>query len=153
MRRFRRWRTAAHALVHPAAPNRTALLAGSVHGTRQLGALLDAKRLTWRACTDRDAAECAASIGARAFTYFDVTSMPHLGELPPRSLAIVTIDEGRVDTNDIVTAIVGDGMRIGATSRRWYDHYSVLRTIEELLHVGTLTAHDGRADVIDDIWR
>lgn len=142
-----------HALVHPAAPNRMALLAGSVHGTRTIGELLDAKRMAWRACTDADAAECAASLGTRSFTSIVASSMPPMTTLPPRTLAIVTIDEGRDDTNDIVTAIAGDGVRIGTTSRTWYDHYSVLHTIEQLLHLGTLTAHDAKADVIDDIWR
>lgn len=142
-----------HALVHPAAPNRIALLAGSVHGTRTIRDLLDAKRLPWRACTDRDAAECAASLDTRAFTSIITSTTPPIAALPPRTLAIVTIDEGRDESNDIVTAIAGDGVRIGATSRAWYDHYSVLHTIEALLRLGTLTAHDAKADVIDDIWR
>jgi hypothetical protein len=141
-----------HALVHPAAPNRVALLAGSVHGGRQIGELLDAKRLRWRVCGDKPS-ECADDVGAFAFTYIPAPSLPHIDPLPPRTLMIVTIDEGRGSTNDILTAIAGDGVRAGATSRAWYDHYSVLRTIEELLHLGTLTAHDARADVIDDIWR
>lgn len=139
-----------HALVHPAAPNRVALLAGSVHGAKQIGALLDAKGLAWRTCTEP---QCIDGIASRAFTYVDASSMPHIADLPPRTIVIATIDEGRGDTSDILTAIVGDGVRVGATSRAWYDHYSVLRTIEELLHLGTLTEHDAKADVIDDVWR
>ena len=165
-----------HALTHPALPNRIALVAGSAWGVhaettpplavKHLGDLLDAKHLAWRVCAADPAlspfayfaknpkppSECADAVGAFAFTYVAATSIPRF-TLPPRTLMIVTIDEGRGDTNDIVTAIAGDGVKAGATSRGWYDHYSVLRTIEELLRLGTLTAHDAKADVIDDLWR
>jgi len=34
-----------------------------------------------------------------------------------------------------------------------YDHYDLLRTIEEIFRAGTLGANDDRARVISDIWR
>jgi hypothetical protein len=172
-----------HALAHPALPNRIALVSGGAWGVhaettaplavKHVGDLLDVKRLPWRVCADDPAlvpfevfarkarvipiADCGSVLVddrrlSSAFTYVAARALPPL-ELPPHTLLIVTIDEGRGDTNDILTAIIGDGVRAGGVSRNWYDHYSVLRTIEELLHLGTLTAHDAKADVVDDIWR
>ncbi len=169
----------AHALAHPALPNRLALVSGSAWGVRaesappidarHLGDLLDAKRLAWRVCADDGSlvpfayfpkrprvhplADCIGAAGAsQRFLYVTARSLPRFA-LRPRTLLIATIDEGRGDTNDILAAAVGDGVRAGAVSRAWYDHYSILRTVEELLGVGTLTAHDAKADTLRDLWR
>jgi len=166
-----------HALAHPALPNQIALTAGSAWGirtestppidVRHIGELLDAKHQTWGVYADdaarvpfvhfakaprvRSLAELVAS-RLPSFAYVAASKMPRLA-LPEHTLLIVTIEEGRDGTNDIVTAIAGEGVRAGAVSRAWYNHYSVLRTIEELLHLGTLTEHDAKADVIRDVWR
>lgn len=69
-------------------------------------------------------------------------------------LFIVTFDEGRENgPNTVYCSLSGAGVRPGAVSDAYYDHYSLLRTIEELFHAGTLGHHDAQADVIGDIWR
>jgi hypothetical protein len=169
--------TNAHALAHPALPNRIALVSGGAWGirdaapsplaVRHLGDLCDAQHRSWGVFADDAARVPFASFAnpppilplsqldaARlpAFAYVAATSVPQR-DWPPHTLRIITIDEGRGATNDILIALAGDGVNEGTTSRAWYDHYSVLRTIEETFHLGTLTEHDAKAVAIDDVWR
>lgn len=69
-------------------------------------------------------------------------------------LFIVTFDEdsGTKD-NHILTVLVGDTVRSGVKSKTRYDHYSLLRTIEDAFKLGTLHRHDASARPIDGIWR
>jgi hypothetical protein len=63
-----------------------------------------------------------------------------LAELGPSGLLFVTFDEGATDVGccgvakggHIVTLIAGPGARAGVHSTTPYDHYSLLRTIEDL---------------------
>jgi hypothetical protein len=63
-----------------------------------------------------------------------------LSELGPSGILFITFDEGDTDRGccgvakggHIVTMIAGPGARAGVTSMRPYDHYSLLRTIEDL---------------------
>ena len=72
------------------------------------------------------------------------------------TLFVVTFDEndGRndIDGNLIATFIVGPGVKNGFVSRLRYDHYSLVRTVEELLGIGSLNKQDLTASIIDDIW-
>jgi acid phosphatase len=69
-------------------------------------------------------------------------------------LFIVVFDEGKLTGPNIVyCSFSGAGVRPGSVSDASYDHYSLLRTIEELLHAATLGRFDAHAAVIDDIWR
>ena len=71
-----------------------------------------------------------------------------------RLLFIVTFDEADKDhTNHIYTSLWGAGVRPGATSGARYDHYNLLRTVEDLLGLGTLGKHDASAASIADIWK
>ncbi len=67
---------------------------------------------------------------------------------------IVTFDEGRGwwRRNHIYTVVYGDGVIPGSVSDTRYDHYSLLRTIEEILDLGTLGQHDAQASAITGIW-
>lgn len=68
-------------------------------------------------------------------------------------LFVVTFDEADVDpANTIYTVFFGAGVRSGFVSDRPYDHYSLLRTIEQIFHTGTLGQADATASVIDDVW-
>jgi hypothetical protein len=67
------------------------------------------------------------------------------------TLLIVTFDEG-VATPLIYTAFVGAGVRPGVRNATQYDHIDLLRTIEEIFHLGTLGRKDATAKVIDGIW-
>src|SRR4051812_1493386 len=70
------------------------------------------------------------------------------------TLLVVTFDEGSDrGPNVIYTVMVGEGVRPGAVSTTWYDHYSLLRTIEEIFATGTLGRHDETAAVINDVWQ
>lgn len=67
---------------------------------------------------------------------------------------MVVFDEGTDNGPNIVyCALVGTGVEPGSTSDIFYDHYDLLRTIEEIFHTGTLHHHDDAARVIDDIWK
>jgi len=74
-----------------------------------------------------------------------------------RSLAIITFDEDAQDYQNpaqhIPTIIVGSaGVKQGYVSTARYTHYSLLRTIEEALGLGTMTANDYYAPAINDIF-
>jgi hypothetical protein len=67
-------------------------------------------------------------------------------------LLVVTFDESAsYENNDVLTVLWGDRVRAGGTSNVYYDHYSLLRTIEELFGTGTLGQKDDAAHPIDDV--
>jgi acid phosphatase len=69
-------------------------------------------------------------------------------------LFIVLFDEGRpTGANRIYCAFLGAGVRRGSVSFTPYDHYDLLRTIEEIFKTGTLGRMDDAAKVIGDVWR
>ena len=74
-----------------------------------------------------------------------------------RSLAIITFDEDGYDhehpAQRVPTIILGSrGVRRGYVSPDRYTHYSLLRTIEAALGLGTLTANDRYAQPVNDIF-
>ena len=75
-----------------------------------------------------------------------------------RSLAIVTFDEDNYDherpAQRVPTVVLASaGVRHGYVSPVRYTHYSVLRTIEGALGLGTLTRNDRYAQPINDIFQ
>ena len=70
-------------------------------------------------------------------------------------LFVVTYDESgtSAEASSVSAALVGPSVRTGAESLNWYDHYNLLRTIEDIFGLGTLGKHDAIADPISDIWR
>jgi hypothetical protein len=69
-------------------------------------------------------------------------------------LFVVTFDESkRLGGNRIYTALVGDSVVAGSVSKHPWNHYDLLRTIEETFHLGTLGLHDESARPISGIWR
>lgn len=82
------------------------------------------------------------------------------------TLIVITFDEndffvrkgdpaGKVDVtgNRVYAALVGDMVAPGSTSNDAYDHYSLLRTIEDGLGLGTLGQNDARATPIAGVWK
>ena len=70
------------------------------------------------------------------------------------TLLIVTFDEGsNKGPNIVYTVLVGDSVARGAVSDHYYDHYSLLRTVEEILGTGTLGNNDATAQPINDVWK
>jgi acid phosphatase len=59
-------------------------------------------------------------------------------------------DEGQ---NLIYTVLVGAGVKPGSTSTARYDHYSLLRMVEDIFALGTLGRKDQAAAQIKDIWQ
>ena len=69
-------------------------------------------------------------------------------------LLIVVFDEGKVPgPNRVYCAFLGAGVRPGSVSFTRYDHYDLLRTIEQIFRTGSLHRLDESARVISDIWR
>jgi YVTN family beta-propeller protein len=74
-----------------------------------------------------------------------------------RSLAVITFDEdaqdGQHPAQRTPTIILGSaGVRQGYVSRVRYTHYSLLRTIEAALGLGTLTQNDRYAQPVNDVF-
>ncbi len=74
-----------------------------------------------------------------------------------RSLAIITFDEDGYDfehpAQRVATLLIGSaGVRQGYVSPARYTHYSLLRTIEGALGLGTLTANDRYAQAVNDAF-
>jgi hypothetical protein len=67
-------------------------------------------------------------------------------------LFVVTFDESAsYARNDILTILWGERVRRGSVTDVYYDHYSLLRTIEEIFGTGTLGARDDSAHPIADV--
>lgn len=74
-----------------------------------------------------------------------------------RSLAIITFDEDGYDhehpAQRVPTIVLGSArVRQGYVSRVRYTHYSLLRTIEAALGLGTLTRNDRYAQPVNDVF-
>jgi YVTN family beta-propeller protein len=73
-----------------------------------------------------------------------------------RSLAIITFDEDGYDyehpAQRVLTLMLGSGVRQGYVSHVRYTHYSLLRTIEGALGLGTLTRNDRYARPVNDVF-
>jgi len=70
------------------------------------------------------------------------------------TLLVVTFDESkRMGGNRILTVFYGDSVIAGSVSDQPWNHYSLLRTIEESFQLGTLGLKDQSAEPISGIWR
>ncbi len=69
-------------------------------------------------------------------------------------LVVATFDEDdKREVNHIYTALVGAGVKPGSVSGARYDHYSLLRTVEDAFDLGTLGRNDAKAARIEGVWR
>src|SRR5262245_46417535 len=69
-------------------------------------------------------------------------------------LFVVTFDESKHrGGNRIYTAFYGDDVVPGSVSDHPWNHYSLLRTIEDAFGLGTLGLNDASAEPIRGIWR
>jgi hypothetical protein len=107
-------------------------------------------------CTDMEG--CGIKPGDRflANTLGEILGSP--AWTTQRSLVIITFDEDAYDhehpAQRIPTIVLGsEGVRRGYTSRTRYTHYSLLRTIEAALGLGTLTKNDRYAQPLNDVFR
>lgn len=66
----------------------------------------------------------------------------------------VTFDESAsYFGNHIYTAVYGDSVKAGSMDSSRYDHYSLLRTIEEGMGLGNLGQNDTKSAAITNIWK
>jgi hypothetical protein len=68
------------------------------------------------------------------------------------SLLLITWDEGNRSDNQVATLVIGSAVIPGVKSSASYDHYSLLRTVEEAWGLPPLTTHDGNATPMTDFW-
>jgi hypothetical protein len=62
-----------------------------------------------------------------------------------RSLLFITWDEGDATNNNVATIVAGSAAKQGYTSNMFFDHYSILSTIESLWNLPPLTQNDKSA--------
>ena len=106
-------------------------------------------------CSDMEGCGIAAGDAFLAKELGEIMASP--AWLTQRSLAIITFDEDAQDyqhpAQRVPTIILGsDGVRAGYVSSVRYTHYSLLRTIEAALGLGTLTANDRYAQPLNDVF-
>jgi hypothetical protein len=70
-------------------------------------------------------------------------------------LLVVTFDEADKSdpANHIYTVLTGESVFPGSASKSPYNHYSLLRTIEDALGLGSLGKSDASASPIAGVWR
>lgn len=70
------------------------------------------------------------------------------------TLFIITFDEDDyLHFNRIYTVYLGAGVNPGYVSEQKYNHYSTLRTVEQIFQLGDLGRNDQSADLILDVWQ
>jgi len=107
-------------------------------------------------CTDMEGCGIAAG---DAFLKTELTQiMNSPAWRTQRSLAIITFDEDATDgqrpAQRVPTLVVASqGVRPGYSDPARYTHYSLLRTVEAALGLGTLTANDRYAPAFNNIFK
>lgn len=74
-------------------------------------------------------------------------------QLMNESLVVITFDESVPHAdNHIYTTLLGKGVKAGSTQSERYNHYSLLRTVEENFNLGTLGRFDATANWFTFLW-
>ncbi|MBC7537739.1 MAG: acid phosphatase [Bacteriovorax sp.] len=98
-----------------------------------------------------DGHDTGVAIGDKWFKQaFD--SILHSPKFPKDLLVVVTFDEGTSLNNQIYTLLYGANIAPGSKSARPNNFYSLLRTYEDGLRLGSLNKNDVSAPIIDDVW-
>ncbi len=99
-----------------------------------------------------DMHDCSIAVGDQWLA----TQIPLLLTSPAftaqKSLLIITWDEGYASDNRIATALIGAHVKKKFSSETFYNHYSLLRTIEEIWGLPTLTNNDKNATPMLDFF-
>jgi hypothetical protein len=77
---------------------------------------------------------------------------PLIEKLPRDAVLIVLFAEGRKSSR-VYASLTGPMVRAGAVSKKRYDHYSLLKTLELAWGLGGLGGRDAAAEPIEGIWR
>jgi YVTN family beta-propeller protein len=127
--------------------------------TRDLSRTASTPSFTWVGINDCDDME---GCGIRAGDRFLANQLGQIMRSPAwrtqRSLAIITFDEDAYDHEHppqrVPTLVLGStGVRRAYVSGVRYTHYSLLRTIEGVLGLRSLTRNDRYADGLTDVFR
>jgi YVTN family beta-propeller protein len=107
-------------------------------------------------CTDMEGCGIAAGDAFLKTELTQIMSSP--AWRTQRSLAIITFDEDATDgqrpSQRVPTLVIASqGVRLGYTDPARYTHYSMLRTVEAALGLGTLTANDRYAPAFNNIFK
>lgn len=70
-----------------------------------------------------------------------------------KTLVVVTYDESKTGDSPIYTVFLGSMIQAGKTDDTPYNHYSLLRTVEDNFQLGTLGREDLRSSPILSIWK
>jgi hypothetical protein len=98
-----------------------------------------------------DGHDTGVAIGDKWFKQsFD--SILHSPKFPKDLLVVVTFDEGTSLNNQIYTLLYGANIAPGSKSARANNFYSLLRTYEDGLRLGSLNKNDVSSQIIDDVW-
>ena len=99
-----------------------------------------------------DGHDTGVAIGDKWFKqYFD--SILHSPKFPKDLLVVVTFDEGTTRANQIYTLLFGANIAPGSKSANPNNFYTLLRTYEDVLGLGSLNKNDASALIIDDVWK
>lgn len=79
-------------------------------------------------------------------------SILHSPKLPKDLLIVVTFDEGTIN-NQIYTLLYGANVAPGAKSNKPNNFYTLLRTYEDEMGLGSLNRGDMSSQRIDDVWK
>lgn len=69
------------------------------------------------------------------------------------SVLVITWDEGNLLSNHIAAILAGRAVKSGYRSSTAYDHYSLLRTIEDVWQLPSLTANDQQAKPMTEFFK
>ena len=101
---------------------------------------------------NNDGHDTGVSYGDKWFKqHFD--SILHSTQLPKDLLVVVTFDEGTSAKNQIYTLFFGANVAPGVVSAKPNNFYTLLKTYEEELDLGSLNKNDLNAQRIDDVWK
>ena len=70
-----------------------------------------------------------------------------------KCLVIITWDEGSGGSNQVLTIFAGNAAKLGAVSSTKSNHYSLLRTVENIFGLPTQTSKDAAASPMTDLLR
>ena len=99
-----------------------------------------------------DGHDTGVAIGDKWFNQ-TFNSILHSPQFPKDLLVVVTFDEGTTLNNQIYTLLFGANIAAGSKSTRANNFYSLLRTYEDSLGLGSLNKNDVSAQIIDDVWK
>jgi phosphatidylinositol-3-phosphatase len=99
-----------------------------------------------------DTHDCALSVGDGWLSREVPKIMSSSAFSGSRSLLVITFDEGENGSELVMTVFAGSGVKAGYRSSAGYDHYSLLRTIEDNWGLAPLAGGDGGASSMKEFF-